>query len=105
MKVYHLKNEVSKAQFNTYKSICKWQKFARRFTSQRETPWELKGYKAISLNPFTPKSNLIDFTLSNARRFYSSKGDPLGVKGLNPTTETNLDQLCIQACASPARSP
>ena len=35
-----------------------------------------------SLNPFTPKSDLIDFTLSNARRFYSSKGDPLGVKGL-----------------------
>ena len=23
-----------------------------------------------------------DFTLSNARRFYSSKGDPLGLKGL-----------------------
>ena len=34
------------------------------------------------LNPFTPKSDLIDFTLSNARRFYSSKGDLLGVKGL-----------------------
>ena len=33
-------------------------------------------------NPFTPKSDLIDFTLSNARRFYSSKGDPLGVKEL-----------------------
>ena len=33
-------------------------------------------------NPFTPKSDLIDFTLSNARRFYLSKGDPLGVKGL-----------------------
>ena len=33
-------------------------------------------------NPFTPKSDLIDFTLSNARRFYSSKGDPLGVKRL-----------------------
>ena len=33
-------------------------------------------------NPFTPKSDLIDFTLSNARRFYSSKGDPSGVKGL-----------------------
>ena len=32
--------------------------------------------------PFTPKSDFIDFTLSNARRFYSSKGDPLGVKGL-----------------------
>ena len=32
-------------------------------------------------------SDLIDFTLSNARRFYSSKGDPLGVKGL-----TGFDQ-------------
>ena len=26
---------------------------------------------------------LIDFTLSNARRFYSSMGNPLGGKGLN----------------------
>ena len=33
-------------------------------------------------NPFTPKSDLIDFTLPNARRFYSSKGDPMGGKGL-----------------------
>ena len=33
-----------------------------------------------AFNTFTPKSDLID--LSNARRFYSSKGDPLGVKGL-----------------------
>ena len=31
----------------------------------------------------TPKSDLIDFTLSNARRFCSSKGDSLGVKGLS----------------------
>ena len=29
---------------------------------------------------FKPKSDLIDFTLSNARQFYSSKGDLLGVK-------------------------
>ena len=34
------------------------------------------------INPFTPKSDLIDFTLSNTRQFYSSKGDPLGVRGL-----------------------
>ena len=27
-------------------------------------------------NPFTPASDLIDFTLSNARRFCSSKEDP-----------------------------
>ena len=36
----------------------------------------------LFFNPFTPKSDLIDFTLSYARRFYSSKRDPLGVKEL-----------------------
>ena len=40
-------------------------------------------------NPFTPKSDLIDFILSNARRFYSSKGNPLGVKGLKKTISLN----------------
>ena len=35
-----------------------------------------------AVNPFTPTSDLIDFTLSDARRSDSSKGDPLGVKGL-----------------------
>ena len=34
------------------------------------------------LNPFTTKNVLRDFTLSNARRFYSSQGNPLAVKGL-----------------------
>ena len=39
-------------------------------------------YHLLSRSAITdPKSDLIDFTLSNARRFYSSKGDPLGVKG------------------------
>ena len=33
------------------------------------------------VNPFTLKSDLIDFTLSNARRFCPSKGGPLVVKG------------------------
>ena len=33
--------------------------------------------------PFHHQGWLIDFTLSNARRFYSSKGDPLVVKGLS----------------------
>ena len=37
----------------------------------------------VNLNPFTAKGNLIDFTLSNARQFYSSKGNPLAVKGFN----------------------
>ena len=50
--------------------------------TKRENGYYLK-YKLLSpVNPFTPKSALIDFTLSNARRFYSSKGNPLGVKGL-----------------------
>ena len=58
------------------------------------TTWWMSAYRW--LNPFTPKSDFIDFTLSNARRFYSSKGDPLAVKGLktmslNPfPSETHL---------------
>ena len=36
----------------------------------------------IEFNPFTPKSDLIDFTLSNTIRFYSSKGELLGAKEL-----------------------
>ena len=34
------------------------------------------------INPFSAKDVLIDFTLSNARRFYLSKGNPLALKGL-----------------------
>ena len=30
---------------------------------------------------------LIDFTLSNARQFYSSMGNPTGLKGLNATIQ------------------
>ena len=41
------------------------------------------------IDPFKPKSDLIDFTLSNARQFHSSKGDPLGVKGLKKTISFN----------------
>ena len=32
---------------------------------------------------------VIDFTLSNARRFYSSERDPLGVKGLKNLISLN----------------
>ena len=42
----------------------------------------VNSYLVRPFNPFTAKGDLIDFTLSNARRFYSSKGDPLEVKGL-----------------------
>ena len=43
----------------------------------------ISKYKKMSKNiqtytVFTPNSDLIDFTLSNARQFYSSRGDPLG---------------------------
>ena len=40
---------------------------------------------ASPFNPFSAKDVLIDFTLSNARRFYSSKGNSLALKGLNLT--------------------
>ena len=53
------------------------------FTDQRETPSALgseRVKKLSPLNPSTPKSDFIEFTLSNANRFYLSKGDPLGVK-------------------------
>ena len=49
---------------------------------QRLTEKRKAVKRKFCLNPFTPKSDFIDFTLSNARRFYSSNGDPLGVKGL-----------------------
>ena len=54
---------------------------------------------------FTPKSDLIDFTLSHARRFYSSKGDPLGVKGLKKLSLLTLSlprvTLWILLCLTP----
>ena len=50
-------------------------------------------------NPFTPESDLIDFTLFNARRFYSSKGDPLGVKGLNHAIENVVANTISATCA------
>ena len=34
---------------------------------------------------------LIDFTLSNARRFYSSMGNPLGLKGLIAVLKSSFD--------------
>ena len=40
-------------------------------------------------NPLHPKSALTDFTLSNARRFYLSIRDPLGLKGLNDTKKVD----------------
>ena len=63
-------------RFNLRVSIDNWQLTTDAFSTH-----------ALGIfNHFTPKSDLIDFTLSNARRFYSSKGDPLGVKGLMDTT-------------------
>ena len=39
-------------------------------------------YLLLFLNPFTAKDVLIELTLSKARPFNSSKGNPLAVKGL-----------------------
>ena len=47
------------------------------------------------INPFSAKDVLIDFTLSNARRFYSSKGNPLAVKGLK-NSPLNIDVRHIE---------
>ena len=55
----------------------------------------MKGLKTISRNPFTPKSDFIDLTLSNARQFYSSKGDPLGVKGLKENESHQESSLIV----------
>ena len=41
---------------------------------------EIRGCFLLLVNPFTSKSDLRDFP--NTRRFYSLKGDPLGVRGL-----------------------
>ena len=38
---------------------------------------------------------LIDFTLSNARRFYSSMGNPLGVKGLKKRGHLFLNNCLV----------
>ena len=40
---------------------------------------------------------LIDFTLSNARRFYSSMGNPLGVKGLTATSSKTMSPFKARA--------
>ena len=37
-----------------------------------------------------PIGTYIDFTLSNARRFYSSMGNPLGRKGLRAQDNENM---------------
>ena len=48
-----------------------------RFGEARDKKW-----KTVNINNHLhPKSALIDFTLSNDRQFYSSKGDTLRVKG------------------------
>ena len=63
-----------------------WQRFAPKLAKPHKGihKIELKFLAGIQLNPFTPKSDLIDLILSKARRFYLSKGDPLGVKELTP---------------------
>ena len=48
----------------------------------------------ISFNPLLAKSNL-QILRSNARQFYSSKGDPLGVKGLKSTISSSYFFLLI----------
>ena len=58
--------------------------YMKQNKSRKQTLESAQNGLEISFNPLTPKSDFIDFTLSNAIRFYLSKGDPLGVKGLKP---------------------
>ena len=65
----------------------------RRTSGERIVDPEL----TLSL-PIVP---LIDFTLSNARRFYSSMGNPTGLKGLTKSCSLTSVYSCMAACASP----
>ena len=47
-------------------------------------------------NPFTAMGDLIDFTLSNARRFYSSKGQNLAAKGLKTNNISWFQNLILE---------
>ena len=56
----------------------------------------VKNY--VSINPLTAEGApraLIDFTLSNARRFYSSKGKPLDGKGLSLGSLNFIERNCF----------
>ena len=55
-----------------------------------------------SVNPLTAEwalKALIDFTLSNARRFYSSMGNPLAGKGLTGVRHGNISCNLSGNCA------
>ena len=67
-----------------------------------ETKFEVCDHSDInSVNALSALDALvipIDFTLSNARRFYWSMGNPLAVKGLKTASNTHfkLNKLCMQ---------
>ena len=50
------------------------------------------------IKPYECQMALIDFTLSNARRFYSSMGNPLGLKGLSPVFPSLQKVVDFFAC-------
>ena len=57
------------------------------------------SYKTFLINPLTVEWALrapIDFTLSNARRFYSSMGNALDGKGLRSLDESEPNLKCRQ---------
>ena len=57
------------------------------------------SYKTFLINPLTVEwalKALIDFTLSNARRFYSSMGNALDGKGLRSWDESKPNLRCGQ---------
>ena len=51
------------------------------FTRQRETPWPLKGYKTISLNPLLSKSDLWILLYLMPDDFTHQREIPWGAEG------------------------
>ena len=67
--------------YHVYKDVWK-PAIGEKLHAEKELDDIPKKFKNYLLNPFTPKSDFVDFTLSITRQFYSSIGDPYGSEGL-----------------------
>ena len=76
--------ELHKRFFQKFKPVQNFSPNAKHHWFQSgECFYCFPHYHLGILDPFTPKSDFRDFTLPNARRFHSSKGDPLGSERIN----------------------
>ena len=79
VKEYFCIHDVIHHPFRIILNICRLGGLAGLLELSYKNPVSYSG-SADRVNPFLPKSD-IDFSLANARRFYPSVGDPLGIKG------------------------